>query len=62
MMSSCPPIPAELLKHLKEAFPDSLPCDPETNERILACSIGEQRVIRYLNARFNDQNNPEDPE
>ena len=54
-----PEVPPGLLKRLQETFPDRLPPNPVSAERI-AELVGQQQVIRLLTRHFNEQNNIED--
>ena len=54
-MSSCPPITQTLLDHLQRVFPDKLPDNP-TSPDTLGVLIGQQKVIKHLQAQFKLQN------
>jgi hypothetical protein len=50
----CPPIDKALIDFLKGLIPDRLP-DMQVTEWEMGKLTGEQRVIRVLEARYNDQ-------
>lgn len=50
-----PPVPEELLKALKVTYPDRLPANPVSSERV-AELVGQQAVIRLLTRHYNEQN------
>lgn len=50
-----PPVPEELLKALKATYPDRLPTNPVSSERV-AELVGQQAVIRLLTRHYNEQN------
>lgn len=49
-----PPLTKELVQWLSEVFPDRLP-PADTPHYEFAAKAGEQRVIRFIRARFDQQ-------
>ncbi len=50
-----PTIPANLLEALKERFPDRIPSAP-VSQAEMGVLVGEQKVIRALQAEYDRQN------
>lgn len=50
-----PPIPRDLLEYLRGVFPDKLPETPSGAPETLAALVGQQQVIRHLDAQFKLQ-------
>jgi len=50
----CPPIPAELLEWLNEAYPERSP-ELHTSDREIWCQVGARRLVRGLNRIFEEQ-------
>lgn len=53
---SSPPIPKALLDYLQATFPDKLPDNPLRDPEGLGVLIGQQKVIKHLQAQFKAQN------
>lgn len=53
-----PPITAELMAALEQAFPDKLPRAVTITNPEFAAKIGEQTVLDFLRTRFALQNRP----
>ena len=51
MSSPAPAISRDLLEYLQRVFPNKLPEDPICSD-YLAVQIGQQKVIRHLQAQF----------
>lgn len=51
MSSSAPPIPKALLDYLQQTFPNTLPENPVEHGQ-LGILIGQQKVVRHLQAQF----------
>lgn len=52
----CPPIPQALLDYLQSVFPDKLPESPHLPQTSFAELIGQQKVVKHLQAQFRAQN------
>lgn len=53
-----PYVPPDLVRALEEAFPDKLPQDPTITPAEFAALIGRQSVIRFLQHRLDQQEQP----
>lgn len=54
-MKNLPAIPQDLLDALDARYPERCP-DPEWTERQIWMRVGERRVIKFLKAQFDLQN------
>lgn len=50
-----PPVSRQLVEYLQHVFPNRLPEDLTITDRELGARVGEQRVIQWLLARIEEQ-------
>lgn len=53
---SSPPIPKALLDYLQTVFPDKLPDAPLRDPEGYGVLIGQQKVLKHLQAQYRMQN------
>jgi len=56
-MAEYPPIPRALLEDLEQRFPPRYPDLKTDSDRDVWAKAGEGRVIQFLRAMYEDQNN-----